>query len=196
MARHVDPDDNSFRRTLGRAALGGLVALAVTAGITGALARTRAPGGQGPTVALESPSAAPVTEEPEDAPPSELNDDDGFSTITPTEFGTELGEPTESETPTEDVSTIQIQVLDGVGDVVRADDAEDVLVDLGYNVVLTDAAAVAYDVTTVIYTSGNKEAAEALTRRDPRFTTIAPNTDLKAKVDLHVVVGADWPEPD
>lgn len=196
MARHVDPDDNSFRRTLARAALGGLVALAVTAGITGALARTRAPGGQGPTVAFESPTAEPVTEEPEDAPPSELNADGGFSTITPTESATAAAEPTETEVPTEDVSTIQVQVLDGVGDVVRADDAQDVLTELGYNVVLEDAAAVEYAVTTVIYTSGNKDAAEALTRRDPRFTTIAPNTDLQAKVDLHVVVGADWPEPE
>lgn len=195
MARHVDPDDNSFRRTLMKAALGGLVALAVTAAITGVLARTRAPGGQGPAVAFETPSAAAATEET-DAPPSELSAGGGFDTITPTERTELPTEPTEAETPTEDVSSIQIQVLDGVGDLVRADDAEDVLRELGYNVVLTDAAAVAYEATTVIYTNGNRDAAEALTRRDPRFTTIAPNTDLKAKVDLHVVVGADWPEQD
>ncbi|MDP9405304.1 MAG: hypothetical protein M3O86_01705, partial [Actinomycetota bacterium] len=53
MARHATPGDDSFRRSLGRAVAGGLVAMAVTALITGLLTQLgRDDGSGGPAVVL------------------------------------------------------------------------------------------------------------------------------------------------
>ena len=182
MARHVDPDDTSFGRTLARAALGGVLALVITAVVAAVVARTTAPAEPSPVVL--APPEVPTTPPP---------------LVPPTEAGSPgLDVPGLSETggagPTEEPSEeIRVQVLDGVGDITRANDAADVLRELGYTVALTDSAAIAYEVTTVIYTEGHREDAEELTRRDDRFVAIEENDDLEADVDLHVVVGSDWP---
>src|SRR5688500_1838966 len=107
MVRHVDPSDDSFRRSLLRAAGGGLVAMVVTFGITAVLAsvgRNEDVAG-GPAVA--TPSAAPELETPLSEPPEPSQA--APASETPDE---------ETEGPTEapdDASTVTVQVLDTVG---------------------------------------------------------------------------------
>ena len=197
MARHSDPDDGSFARSLLRAFLGGVGALILTAGVTGVLAQTGAIGSSNdsPAVVTEAPAASPSpTAEPTPTP----SEPDPFATD-PEAF--EIPAAGDSEEPTEagagafDPGDVSVQVLDGVGDLVHAQDAADVLRDLGYEVINLDAAAIEYPETTIIFTEGHRDDAEALMAHDPRFAKIAPNTDLTAPADLHIVVGTDWPDP-
>lgn len=91
-----------------------------------------------------------------------------------------------------DPSETSVQVLDAGGGSDAANDVAEVLGDLGYDVVAINPSRVDYDVTTVLYTSGNDAEAEALHARDDRFSATEPNERLSEGVDLHVVVGPDW----
>jgi hypothetical protein len=89
-------------------------------------------------------------------------------------------------------SATSVQVLDAGGGSSATSDVADVLSELGYDVVAINPSRVDYDVTTVLFTSGNEAEADALRARDDRFTSTAPNERLSEGVDLHVVVGSDW----
>jgi hypothetical protein len=94
------------------------------------------------------------------------------------------------------LGSLTVQVLDGVGDRAGAQAAAAVLEELGYDVVVVNPAVRTYAETTVFYGDGRQADAEALRDRDPRFGVLAPNEGLAAHIDLHVVVGKDWPLPD
>lgn len=91
-----------------------------------------------------------------------------------------------------DPSETSVQVLDAGGGSSAASDVAAVLADLGYDVVAINSSRVDYDVTTVLFTSGNEAEADALHARDDRFAATEPNERLSEGVDLHVVVGPDW----
>lgn len=214
MARHADPNDTSFQRSLARAAGRALLLLAVVAAMTAGVARlgtrgtegdvSRPPGGPLATTlpASQSPSeddgdvledltetpreTVAITPAPPDAPqPGEVP--------TPTE---EPGIPPEGEpgaSPTAVPSGVTVQVLDGVGDEERSRSAAARLEELGYEVVAVNLSSRQAAETSVLYTQGNRAAAEQLVASDPRFRAVEANDRFAADVTLHVVVGADWP---
>jgi len=177
MARHVDPDDHSFRRSLLRAAAGGLAALVVTFGVTAVLAQIgrQDPPGTPAIVAtvegLPSPSPAPRPTASTSAAPAE-------PTVAPA-----------SDIPAEPV-TVQVLYLPALEDL--AGEAAEVLRDLGYEVAAVNSTAREVDVTTVLATPGHEDDAAQLRERDPRFAELGENTDFNASVDLHVLIGPDF----
>jgi LytR cell envelope-related transcriptional attenuator len=184
MARHVDPEDRSFRQSLLRAAAGGLVALIVTFGITGVLTNLgRDRGTGGPAMVLTDTPSAPQTQIT--APPP-----------SPSEEPVAASEPPATETPVETTeaprSTITVQVLDAVGSGTQAEEAAQVLRDLGYEVVVVNPTPRRVEATTVMFSTGHEADAEALREADDRFAKIKPNADFNADVNLHVLVGPDF----
>lgn len=89
----------------------------------------------------------------------------------------------------------RVQLLDGVhGGGEAVEQAEAALDELGYDVVATGAMAESWDTSGVYYTNGWQAEAESLRERDGRFVEVAPHPGFTADVDLHVIVGRDWPE--
>ena len=190
MPRHVDPDDNSFRRSLIKAALGGLAALVVTFGITGVLTQLgRDRGEDGPAITFTgAPSApaavtqAPPTSEASAAPPSDVS-------VDPTPQPTSEPAPEQTDGSVVDVT---VQVLDAVGSGTFAEDAAAALRELGYEVVVINTTPRRVEQTTVLYTDGHREDAEQLRNTDERFGEVRANADFSPSVDLHVLVGPDF----
>ena len=185
MGRHADPDDDFFRRSLLRAIGGGMLAMAVTFGITAALTVIGRgdPNEAGP--AMISPSD--VADAPTVNPPQPTRPE-------PTDPPTRAPEPTEPEqtedaTP-DDPSTVTVQVLDVVGNGQgrAALDAQEVLLGLGYDVVALYGTDRTTDTTVILFTAGNRDEAEALRRTDERFAEIRRNDGFSTEVDLHVLV--------
>lgn len=213
MGRHADPDPRHFYGSLVGAAVRGLLAVALAVGLYLVLASVRPGGAGGPVVisddapttsARPSPtgedqrgpdaSAQPATQ-PGPAPAASPPAPPPATASAPESAA---GLPA-SASPSPDVlaqaappSQTTVQVLDGVGDGVRARRAAAVLRDLGYDVVAVNAA-VAYSTTTVLYSRGHEAEARALMARDRRFAALRRNPNLSESVDLHVVVGRDWP---
>lgn len=96
-----------------------------------------------------------------------------------------------------DAADTTVQILDGSDDDGRYADAQAVLDELGYQVITSGPAASEYDETTVFVTGGFADEAAALAEADERFTRLKPNdVGLSEDVELHVIVGGDWPDPD
>ena len=182
MPRHADPDDNTFARSLLRAAAGGLVAMVVTFGITAVLTQVgRDNPADGPAVIQDgSLSSGPS--------PSALPDPE------PTQESTSPTEPTvepASEIAGEAV-TVQVLYAPGLDEV--AGEAAAVLRDLGYEVAAVNTTTRTVDSTTILATAGHEEDAAELRDTDPRFALIDVNDGFSDAVDLHILVGADFSE--
>lgn len=187
MSRHVDPDDDSFRRSLLRAVAGGLIALVVTFAATGLLTRLgRSDGPGSAAVSLQGLPSAPATELVEPTPTPEPS---------PTQQVTSPPTPqeaTETQAALQSAKNITVQVLDAVGSGTYAADAAEVLRELGYEVVVVNSTPRRVTETTVLASPGHKKDAQQLKRRDPRFAVIGANADFNETVDLHVLVGPDF----
>lgn len=182
MARHVDPDDTSFRRSLFKAAGGGLLALVVTFGATAVL-----------TVVGRDAGTGPVILDDETTPPDPGPTDRPALSPTPSDPPTQRPIPDPTQEPTDDeLGGITVQVLDAAGTGTHADDAAEVLRELGYDVVVVNDTPRRVEVTTILATPGHEDDAEGLRVRDPRFAEIDTNTDFNPDVDLHVLVGPDF----
>jgi hypothetical protein len=148
-----------------------------------------------PDLASDDATQAPADGEQQPAEPTEpAPDDEGEDG---TEVETEDPGLTEEEKQelidaARDPAETSVQVLDAGGGSTATSDVAEVLADLGYDVVAINPSRVDYDVTTVLFTSGNDAEAEGLRARDERFAATAPNERLSEGVDLHVVVGPDW----
>lgn len=68
----------------------------------------------------------------------------------------------------------------------------------GYTVVATNTAYGTFTKSRIFYTAGHLEDAEAFRARFPQFSLIEPAAgfDLSREVDLHVVIGQDYPTDD
>ncbi|MGI9017200.1 MAG: LytR C-terminal domain-containing protein [Euzebya sp.] len=92
-------------------------------------------------------------------------------------------------------SGVTVQVIAGAntaGD--QFDAAVQALTQLGYDVTESGTSPNAYAQTTVFATAGEEAQADALVGADPRFTTTAPNPGtLSDQIQIHVLVGEDWP---
>ncbi len=65
---------------------------------------------------------------------------------------------------------------------------------LGYTVTEAGVSGNPYPQTTVFATAGQDAQAQALVVGDERFTTVAENPgNLTAQIQIHVLVGEDWP---
>jgi hypothetical protein len=115
---------------------------------------------------------------------------------TPTPTPTPVEEEADEDEPFT-VSGVTVQVLDGRWDDGAAyDEVIDLLAELGFEVVDSGRAGRRYAETTLFYTDGNAELAEELAAAEGRFGVVEENTrGLSETLDLHVVVGADWPDP-
>ena len=137
---------------------------------------TSPPSPTSPTSPTSPATAAPTTEATE-AP-----------TTTPT------GEPTSQIDP----GTVTVQVLDGVGD---SDQQFEAVVaclrDAGYQSLITNQAAVAYEVTQVFHTPGqdNEAAARQVAGAISRSSVEEKPDNLSDTVPVHVVVGRDATSP-
>lgn len=113
---------------------------------------------------------------------------------TPTDLPTT---PTPTPTDGQIGAGLSIQVLDGAGDADATLEAVAALRALGFTVVVDDPPTQArqpYSQTTVFATAGFEEQAAALVEADPRFTTVDDNPGtLDDSIDLHIVIGEDWP---
>jgi hypothetical protein len=186
MARHIESGDTSFRRSLLRAAGGGLVALVVTFAITGLLTRLgREDPNEGPAVVFtDTPTVAAQTEsvEPTAAP----------STPSPEPAPTVTAEPTPAEITEAPDRDVTVQVLySGSSDDLGAEAAE-ALRELGYEVVAVNGTQHTRDATTVLFSPGYEDAAEQLRDRDGRFGLLEANDTFVESVSLHVIVGPDF----
>jgi len=104
----------------------------------------------------------------------------------------EEAEPEEPEDARIPPDSITVQVLDGYqqdgGDAARAVVAE--LRELGYRVV-AENPAIAYEITTVLWTEGNEDAARQIAEDIGAAEVREQPGNLSAQVTVHVVVGAD-----
>lgn len=64
---------------------------------------------------------------------------------------------------------------------------------LGYQVTHVNALTTPVRQTSVQAVEGWMVEAEALRQRDPRFANVEPNQVFSTEVDLHVIIGTDWP---
>ena len=183
MARHVDPEDDSFRRSLLRAAGGGLLALVVTFGITAVLTQIDRPSGtEGPVVSTSDGLAEQPSPQPEPAATA--------SAATP------AVEPSiDASSASDSDGVVTVQVLDAVGSGTHAEDAAEVLRELGYEVVVVNSTPRRVETTTVLVTPGHEADAAELAAVDPRFAQTGENLDFNPEVDLHILVAADFVEP-
>lgn len=192
MARHTNAGDRSFAASLLRAAAGGLAALVITFGITGALTVLgRDDGSGGPAMVAQPTDAAPsppgATVAPPTQTPSEAQATKPPEPPEPSEAG-----PTTHADSVGPVGTVTVQVLDAVGTGTQAQEAAAVLRELGYEVVVVNPTPRRVKTTTILATQGHKDDAEDLRDADPRFTVIKPNRAFNESVDLHVLVGPDF----
>lgn len=108
--------------------------------------------------------------------------------------GLTAGEADELIADARDPDQTTVQVLDAGGGSDATASVQEALTELGYDVVAVNTSRLDYPTTTVLYTEGNDAEAEALRARDERFAEIEPNERLSTGVDIHVVVGPDWPD--
>lgn len=73
------------------------------------------------------------------------------------------------------------------------DEVHAVLQSLGYQVIHVNALTTAVGQTSVQAVEGWMAEAQALRQRDPRFGNVEPNQVFSTEVDLHVIIGTDWP---
>lgn len=152
------------------------------------------PAQTGPSVApteTESTPAAPTTSPPGSPIPSETPSPSPQPDVGSEPPATETEEPSPRFSPSE----ISIQVLDAAADGGgRAEAAASQLRADGYDVVAVNRAVREYTTSTLMYSPGHEAEARQLARAYPEFTTVEPKPDnLSDSVDVHVVIGSDYP---
>lgn len=200
MARHADPSDRSFQRSLTRAVVRGLLLVLGAAALVFAVGRLTARD----DVVLAPPSASPqpvMTESPSSSVADTVSQSPRASVVisprpSPTPSPTPAQEPTQAEQAVQGrpPAELRVQVLDGTGDDQRTQAVVGVLEELGYQVVAVNPVSVAVPATSVLYSDGFETDAQALTAGDPRFGAPAVNDRFSPEVDLHVLVGENWPQ--
>ena len=189
MGRHVDPEDDSFRRSLLRAVAGGVAAMVVTFAVVAALTMIgRDDGSGGPAVVLTEPATSP-TPSPTASPTPSPTPTPEPTEASPTPEATD--EPTDAATP-RPPAEVTVQVLAAGGTEEQMLEAAEVLRDLGYQVVAVQESNRTVDTTRVLATAGAEDEGEALGTTDERFGPVEPNDGFNPGVDLHVLVGPDF----
>lgn len=198
--RHAIPGDHSFAASLLRNLAGAVALVALVATTFWGIGRFQPtselgdPGdGEGP--ALERPAVAhalPSEEESEYSSPALL------STLTPTPTvspsGTSSPSPSSSPTVAIAPSRITVQVLDAARDGGgRARRAASRLRTDGYKVVATNEASRVYPRTEVMYSPGKEAAARQIAAAYGLSGVRPKPSNLTSAVDVHLVIGRDYP---
>lgn len=214
-AKHSAPRDPSFRRSLLRnvgGAVGLVVLVAAIFGVLGMIGRADPevpPIADGPEEPAEVPpdaedeeeappeDEAPPAGDPAEQPPAETpseeapTEDPGDVAEEPADEAEEPAEPAPPAETTEP-STISVQVLDGYREDggTAADQVYQQLEDAGYRIVARNPA-IAYDVTTVLWTPGHEDEGRQVAREIGATEIREQPGNLSSEVNVHVVVGAD-----
>lgn len=192
MSRHADPDPRHFWISLATAASKAALGLAIVVGAFLMISRIGQPPGAGPAM---DEAGAPTASETAEAPATPAATLDPRSPAVEPSSEEPTGEPPGEEptaTPPQGEG-ISVQLLDGVGDQELVDAVTAVLEGMGYDIVAMSRSSRGYEETTIFYSDGFASAGRALRRADDRFGVVEPNTRLSTSVNLHVVIGADWP---
>lgn len=194
MPRHAAPRDRSFYRSLARAAGRALLLLAVVGFVVVGLTQLR--GGDGEDVAL-APEASPASSNEDAASPTpsgdvltELAEDPDRAVV---DIGPSGGASPAAPEGARDPAEVTVQMVRGTQDLEAYASAVARVRQLGYQVTLESVAGTGSPVTTVLYTEGKAADAEALRAADPRFAEVKANDRFQTPVDLHVLVGDDFP---
>ncbi len=144
-----------------------------------------------PAVTTPAPTTTGTPDSAEGVDPGE--DDDEASTPPP-----ETTAPPASAAPSLPTAEgVSVQILNGTGRTRLARDLEPVVRAEGYEVVNTDGAGLNYDRSTVLYNPGSEQDARAFQQRFPTFGAVrAAPSYLSDRVQLHVIIGADFQQPD
>jgi len=155
---------------------------------SGALPAGALPAGTGPVTGAVPPEAGLPT-------PAGLAQTTATDGESPGDASTGVAQrPTESAAaPGRPTAQVTVQVLDGAGNPDSLAAAVAALAERGYVVVASNAVRDRVDRTVVLATSGNADEAAALVAADARFGSVGTNQRFAEEVDLHVLVGADWP---
>lgn len=210
MSRHALPDDRSFERSLAVAVGRALLVLAMVGGLTWGASRVGGEAREGSATPAPTPATSPdplaalatvsprATVEIAPSAPAPPTDPDEAPTVDPVATPS-VADP--SEDPDEEPSGVvppaedtTVQVLDGLGDPERLEEVAETLRGLGYDVVAVNSTRRPAQETTVLYSEGAQVQAQALQAADPRFAEVDANDRYTPTVDLHVLVGANWPE--
>ncbi|MFU8839773.1 MAG: LytR C-terminal domain-containing protein [Nitriliruptoraceae bacterium] len=150
----------------------------------------------GEEAAPEPDPPAEPDPEPEPEPDGAEDPDEGSEEPDPDpEEPAEPEDPDEPEEPSADridPSTVSVQVLDGYqadGGAAAAAVADE-LTAAGYRIIARNPA-IAYDVTTVLWTAGSQAAAEQVARDIGAAEVRQQPGNLAESVMVHVVIGAD-----
>lgn len=150
-------------------------------------------------------SATDATRRTAAAPPASAAPQPDITTAAPTTTAptTTTRTPTTTAPPTTAAPTtttlnpaggVTVQVLNGawVSGLARKVAAE--VRAAGYDVVATNTALGNYSTSRIYYTEGHRRDAEAFRGRFPAFAVLEPApANLSRRVDLHVVIGKDYP---
>lgn len=90
---------------------------------------------------------------------------------------------------------VSVQVIAGAGTTAeRFQAAVAALRELGYDVTEAGVSGNTYAQTTVFASAGQEAQADALVAADDRFTVVGENPgNLTDQIQIHVLVGEDWP---
>lgn len=216
------PAPDGRRHRWRRPAIVGVTAVLVLLAAAGVTAVVRGDAGAGvglvdllgeePSLLLSpSPDPAPASEPAPAAGSTPGSEPSGRGPATPrapavSTFGSEPSPPPSAASPSASSeatgagdglpgrapSDTRVQLLDGTAGTLPVAAAERALAELGYDIVLVEALTGPVRGSYVYYTEGWETEARSLSRRDPRFSSVAPDPGLTADVDLHVVMGTDW----
>ena len=93
-----------------------------------------------------------------------------------------------------DPASVRVQVLDGGVGPELTEAAAEFIREFGYEVPVVDTANCCYPETTVLFNEGQEEAANGLVDRDERIVGAEPNPNLTAEVEIHIIIGENWPQ--
>jgi type IV secretory pathway VirB10-like protein len=144
----------------------------------------------------EEPEAPDEQEEAEEAEPEEAEEspepDEPDGDEQESDEADESDDEADEDAARFDPGEISVQVLDGVGTDggAAANRVGGELRDAGFNVIAQNPA-IAYDVTTVLWTSGNEDRARQVAAEIGASEVRQQPGNLSEQPDVHVVVGAD-----
>lgn len=206
--KHTPPGDRSFVVSLATHLSAGVALILVVAGAFWGLGQIQGSPAGDPTITPPEIAAGDETPAPEDPPPAtEPAEPDEPDDAAPDETEPADDEPVDEpengengqdgETRAFEPSEISVQVLDAAGDggtrmqalvaELRAD---------GYRVVATGQARRIYERSTIFYTDGAQEKAWFVSSEYPALTIVEEKpSNLTSSVEVHIVVGEDYPEP-
>jgi hypothetical protein len=152
----------------------------------------------GDDIAMDEPTdAVVVTPAPVVTPPATTGLPTPTASAVPLATGTASPAATASPSPgTGQVGAgVTVQVIAGAGTTAaQFDAAVAALRELGYEVTEAGISPNDYPQTTVFATAGEEAQAQALLAADDRFTVIGENPGtLTDQLQIHVLVGEDWP---